>query len=356
MENEVNGLLGQDEVDQLSRIGAAAKEDREDEHKRMEELCRKEEKATPELVMVDCEAGEKDEDNECMSVSAVKATEEDMGNQKVIEESMEDRLVITANPRNDIQIVEDHVCTPGYIKSLSGIESLRPQINLEVVLDGPQDGGQKNRPITDSSNLSACVAQTQLRPPVQREAKLRGPVKVNPARQGKPTQAAVLMSGLGWVSMLLVHFCSEDEGWLICYYCESTAGVFLGCLGSESVSVGWRFLLWSILSIVGWLFVHSVVALIQSSICLEMKEQGAVEDRLMLLKGISGAFRPGVLIALMVVSGAGKTTLMDVLASRKTGGYVEGKITIFGYPKKQETRTFSFDGAMLWQDHSYCFF
>ncbi|CAL5361429.1 unnamed protein product [Camellia sinensis] len=69
----------------------------------------------------------------------------------------------------------------------------------------------------------------------------------------------------------------------------------------------------------------------------EMKEQGAVEDRLMLLKGISGAFRPGVLTALMGLSGAGKTTLMDVLAGRKTGGYVEGKITISGYPKKQET-------------------
>ncbi|GMP98942.1 hypothetical protein CsSME_00046627 [Camellia sinensis var. sinensis] len=50
----------------------------------------------------------------------------------------------------------------------------------------------------------------------------------------------------------------------------------------------------------------------------EMKEQGAVEDRLMLLKDISRASRSGVLTALMVVSGAGKTTLLDVLASRKT--------------------------------------
>ncbi|KAF8393292.1 hypothetical protein HHK36_021533 [Tetracentron sinense] len=40
---------------------------------------------------------------------------------------------------------------------------------------------------------------------------------------------------------------------------------------------------------------------------------------------------------LMGVSGAGKTTLMDVLAGRKTGGYIEGNITISGYPKKQET-------------------
>ncbi|KAG5227869.1 pleiotropic drug resistance protein [Salix suchowensis] len=69
----------------------------------------------------------------------------------------------------------------------------------------------------------------------------------------------------------------------------------------------------------------------------EMKVQGVVEDRLTLLKGVSGAFRPGVLTALMGVSGAGKTTLMDVLAGRKTGGYIEGDIKISGYPKKQET-------------------
>ena len=38
-----------------------------------------------------------------------------------------------------------------------------------------------------------------------------------------------------------------------------------------------------------------------------------------LLLGISGAFRPKVLTCLMGVTGAGKTTLMDVLAGRKTG-------------------------------------
>nr|XP_015648337.1 ABC transporter G family member 37 isoform X2 [Oryza sativa Japonica Group] len=68
-----------------------------------------------------------------------------------------------------------------------------------------------------------------------------------------------------------------------------------------------------------------------------MKAQGITEDRLLLLKGVSGSFRPGVLTALMGVSGAGKTTLMDVLAGRKTGGYIEGDIRISGYPKKQET-------------------
>ncbi|KAL8139417.1 hypothetical protein V2J09_005438 [Rumex salicifolius] len=69
----------------------------------------------------------------------------------------------------------------------------------------------------------------------------------------------------------------------------------------------------------------------------EMKVQGVNEDKLELLKGISGAFRPGVLTALMGVSGAGKTTLMDVLAGRKTGGYINGDIKVSGYPKKQET-------------------
>ncbi|MQK21463.1 ATP-binding cassette domain-containing protein, partial [Escherichia coli] len=69
----------------------------------------------------------------------------------------------------------------------------------------------------------------------------------------------------------------------------------------------------------------------------EMREQGVQEDKLVLLNGVSGAFRPGVLTALMGVSGAGKTTLMDVLAGRKTGGYIDGDIKISGYPKKQET-------------------
>ncbi|KAI4386109.1 hypothetical protein MLD38_004070 [Melastoma candidum] len=69
----------------------------------------------------------------------------------------------------------------------------------------------------------------------------------------------------------------------------------------------------------------------------EMKTQGVEETRLQLLRDVSGAFRPGVLTALVGVSGAGKTTLMDVLAGRKTGGYIEGSITVSGYPKNQET-------------------
>ena len=40
---------------------------------------------------------------------------------------------------------------------------------------------------------------------------------------------------------------------------------------------------------------------------------------LQLLRDCSGIFRPGILTALVGSSGAGKTTLMDVLAGRKTG-------------------------------------
>lgn len=43
-------------------------------------------------------------------------------------------------------------------------------------------------------------------------------------------------------------------------------------------------------------------------------EEGPHAGSLLLLKGISGAFQPGVLTSLMGASGAGKTTLMDVLA------------------------------------------
>ena len=68
-----------------------------------------------------------------------------------------------------------------------------------------------------------------------------------------------------------------------------------------------------------------------------MKNRGILEKRLVLLRAVSGAFTPGVLTALMGVTGAGKTTLMDVLAGRKTGGCIEGGVKISGYPKKQET-------------------
>ncbi|XP_071725520.1 pleiotropic drug resistance protein 3-like isoform X2 [Rutidosis leptorrhynchoides] len=69
----------------------------------------------------------------------------------------------------------------------------------------------------------------------------------------------------------------------------------------------------------------------------EMRQRGFTGDRLRILNDITGAFRPGVLTALMGVSGAGKTTLLDVLSGRKTSGIIEGEIKIGGYPKVQKT-------------------
>lgn len=69
----------------------------------------------------------------------------------------------------------------------------------------------------------------------------------------------------------------------------------------------------------------------------EMRANGFKEKKLQLLCGITGAFRPGVLTTLMGVSGAGKTTLMDVLCGRKTGGTIEGDIRVGGFPKNQRT-------------------
>ncbi|WOL10237.1 pleiotropic drug resistance protein 3-like isoform X1 [Canna indica] len=68
-----------------------------------------------------------------------------------------------------------------------------------------------------------------------------------------------------------------------------------------------------------------------------IKEKGFTEKRLQLLCDMTGVFRPGILTALMGVSGAGKTTFMDVLSGRKTAGYIEGDIRIAGYPKVQQT-------------------
>ncbi|KAI4352600.1 hypothetical protein L6164_006836 [Bauhinia variegata] len=69
----------------------------------------------------------------------------------------------------------------------------------------------------------------------------------------------------------------------------------------------------------------------------KMKTRGAEGKRLQLLRDVCGTFRPGVLTSLVGVTGAGKTTLMDVLAGRKTGGYIEGSISISGFPKNQAT-------------------
>jgi ABC-type lipoprotein export system ATPase subunit len=58
-------------------------------------------------------------------------------------------------------------------------------------------------------------------------------------------------------------------------------------------------------------------------------------EQLELLKGIDGVVEAGKMTALMGSSGAGKTTLMDVLAMRKTSGEIEGEICLNGHPQEE---------------------
>jgi len=68
-----------------------------------------------------------------------------------------------------------------------------------------------------------------------------------------------------------------------------------------------------------------------------MRAAGEAHPQLVLLTNITGSFRPGVLTALMGASGAGKTTLMDVLAGRKTQGTITGDMRVDGHPVDQDT-------------------
>ncbi|XP_038706976.1 ABC transporter G family member 31-like isoform X2 [Tripterygium wilfordii] len=69
----------------------------------------------------------------------------------------------------------------------------------------------------------------------------------------------------------------------------------------------------------------------------EMRSRGILENRLQLLSNVSGVFSPGVLTALVGSSETEKKILMDILAGRKTDGYIEGDILISGFPKEQRT-------------------
>lgn len=58
-------------------------------------------------------------------------------------------------------------------------------------------------------------------------------------------------------------------------------------------------------------------------------------DTLKLLNEVSGAFVSGRMCALMGSSGAGKTTLMDVIAMRKTSGTITGTIQLNGFDQEK---------------------
>ena len=49
-----------------------------------------------------------------------------------------------------------------------------------------------------------------------------------------------------------------------------------------------------------------------------------------IFSGVSGVVEPGEVLAVLGPSGAGKTSLMDVLACRKSSGTIQGRLTCNG--------------------------
>ena len=75
------------------------------------------------------------------------------------------------------------------------------------------------------------------------------------------------------------------------------------------------------------------VTLSFEDICYDVKASTS-NEQLRLLHNANGAFKSGRMCALMGSSGAGKTTLMDVIALRKTTGTVHGDIRLNGHPQE----------------------
>jgi len=71
-----------------------------------------------------------------------------------------------------------------------------------------------------------------------------------------------------------------------------------------------------------------------NNLCYDVKASKG-SDKLRLLKNVSGVFSSGRLCALMGESGAGKTTLMDVIALRKGGGEISGEVLLNGFSQEK---------------------
>eukprot|EP00547_Thalassionema_nitzschioides_P003473 CAMPEP_0194202806 /NCGR_PEP_ID=MMETSP0156-20130528/2735_1 /TAXON_ID=33649 /ORGANISM="Thalassionema nitzschioides, Strain L26-B" /LENGTH=1424 /DNA_ID=CAMNT_0038928407 /DNA_START=109 /DNA_END=4383 /DNA_ORIENTATION=+ len=61
------------------------------------------------------------------------------------------------------------------------------------------------------------------------------------------------------------------------------------------------------------------------------------KEKIELLKGVDGIIEAGKMTALMGSSGAGKTTLMDVLSLRKTSGEIDGDVRLNGHLQEDQS-------------------
>jgi ABC-type lipoprotein export system ATPase subunit len=78
------------------------------------------------------------------------------------------------------------------------------------------------------------------------------------------------------------------------------------------------------------------ITLTFEKVCYDVKSSTGDED-LRLLHEVYGYLKAGRMCALMGESGAGKTTLMDVIAMRKTSGTISGDIRVNGFPQDEKT-------------------
>lgn len=69
-------------------------------------------------------------------------------------------------------------------------------------------------------------------------------------------------------------------------------------------------------------------------ICYEVTASTS-DEKLKLLNEVNGRLQPGRMCALMGSSGAGKTTLMDVIALRKTSGTITGEVRLNGHLQEE---------------------
>jgi ABC-type multidrug transport system ATPase subunit len=76
------------------------------------------------------------------------------------------------------------------------------------------------------------------------------------------------------------------------------------------------------------------VTLTFTDICYDVTASKG-KDKLRLLNNANGVFEAGRMLALMGSSGAGKTTLMDVIALRKTTGTIQGDVRLNGFEQEE---------------------
>ncbi|KAL7208701.1 hypothetical protein ACSBR1_030437 [Camellia fascicularis] len=116
---------------------------------------------------MECGIVELDRRGRRVEVSSLRKSDGGLGNSTSGGSGSVGMMKIVENPMKNVvgsmQKIDDNIYTLGFMQSLSSPEMGKPNINLEVVLQGAHDEANHNRPTGHSlSNLSDCVAQTQI--------------------------------------------------------------------------------------------------------------------------------------------------------------------------------------------------